>query len=103
MAFAVAAYYTLVTPIYTYMIFRNDGMSVAGLATLYLVPTVLGAAAAAMGVAAANLVRTGSDIGQIAVITSTSCMAYVLLLRMIDPQGFAEVETLVRRIIRRPH
>ena len=100
-ALAVALYYAFVTPVYSYMVFRRDGIRTSSIAALYLVPACLAALAGAGALAFAGIAELDAGFGRIAAVTLVFGVAYVALLRVFDPRGFADVGSLVRRMIRR--
>ena len=101
-ASAVAAYYMLVTPIYSYMVFRCYGIAFFALASLYLIPSGLAAVAVGGALAAADMAQITSNFGRIIGVTAAAAPVYLILLRLVDRRGFAEIETLLRRVVKRP-
>ncbi len=101
-ASAVAAYYMLVTPIYSYVVFRRYGVRFFALASLYLIPSGLAALAVGGALLTADMAQVTGNGGRIVVVTALAGSAYLVLLRLVDPRGFAEIELLVRRVIGRP-
>ncbi len=101
-ASGVAAYYMLVTPIYSYLVFRRYGVRFLSLASLYLIPASLAAVAVGGALLLAESVQITDNVARIVAVTATAAPAYLLLLRLIDRRGFGEVELLVRRMLNRP-
>ncbi len=101
-ACGVAAYYMFVTPIYSFWVFRRYGVSFLSLASLYLIPSSLAALAVGSALLGADLAQITSHLARIFGVTAVTGIIYLVLLRLIDPRGFLEIETLVRRVVKRP-
>ena len=101
-ASAVAAYYMLVTPVYSYMVFRRYGVRFLALASLYLIPSGLAALAVGGALLTADAAQVTGNGSRIVVVAAVSGPAYLILLRLMDRRGFADIELLVRRVIGRP-
>ena len=101
-ACAVAAYYMFVTPIYSFWVFRRYGVAFASLASLYLVPGILAGFSVGSAMLAARALGLTGAAAYIMSVTAGTGLAYLALLSAVDRRGFAEIELLVRRILKRP-
>ena len=101
-ACAVATYYMAVTPIYSFWVFRRYRVPFVSLASLYLIPSILAALAVGGALLAAQALGVTSAVGYILGVTVATGLAYLGLLSAVDRRGFAEIELLVRRILKRP-
>ncbi len=101
-ASGVAAYYMLVTPVYSHLVFRRYGVRFRSLAWLYLMPSGLATAAVGGALLIADLAHVTDNVARIVGVTIVAGPAYLLLLRLVDRRGFGEIELLVRRMLKRP-
>lgn len=101
-AIAVAAFYAITQPVYSYLCFRRGGVTVRQVAWIYLGPTLGAALAAALGLAAASLPAMAGvywlQILVIGVVTSAVYLAYtVLVARDVIDQVLERLGGLIKR------
>ena len=98
-AIGVAIYYILVTPVYSYIIFRRNGVSPSQLILLYLMP----ASIAFLAISSALLLTAASGVSgniiKIALISILDVAFYTILLRLVDGAGFKEIFAVFRQIV----
>jgi hypothetical protein len=82
-AICVAAFYALVTPYYSYLVFKRVGITVRDLASFYIYP----AAAAALTMGAAYFVSSfvESDLKKCIVICIVGPSLYIFSLSLLNP------------------
>ncbi|MGC1304241.1 MAG: oligosaccharide flippase family protein [Caulobacteraceae bacterium] len=100
-ALGVATYYLIYGPVYSYAVFRSDGVSLREVLSLYLKPVALSAAALGAGLAAsrvAGLLSANGLVGAV-VIGAVAAMAYAVLVRSFAPVEFEEVASRVRSVL----
>ena len=84
-AVAVALFYGICQPIYSYFIFRRLGVSLGETLAIYLLPFGFAASATAGAVVAADLADLG-ELVRLAFIPLVSAALYLLLLRLCAPE-----------------
>jgi O-antigen/teichoic acid export membrane protein len=94
-----AIYYVTLTPIYSYIIFRANGITVGQLASLYLIPAAGALLAAAGGSASFALLQVQSRVLQVAVTAGAGILYYIALLWIVDRASFLDLQALISRII----
>jgi len=82
-ALAVSAFYALVTPWYSWLVFRRLGVSLRGLASFYATPAL--AAAATIGVAYVGSTLVADDLLRCVVIGLVGPGLYVFVLGLLHP------------------
>jgi PST family polysaccharide transporter len=97
-AVAVALYYGICQPIYSYVIFRRLGVSLKETLAIYLLPFGVAAAATAGTVAAADLAHFG-DLTRLALVPPVAGVLYLLLLRLCAPALSERLTGRLRDII----
>lgn len=102
-AIAVAAFYAITQPVYSYLCFRRGGGTVREVAWIYLGPTLGAALATAAGLAASSLPAMAElhwlRILVIGVVTSAVYLAYTAY---VAPEVIDQVKGRLLGMIRRP-
>ena len=109
MALAVAAFYALASPLFSFVVLRRRGVPFRAVAELYLPPALIAAA----GIGAAHVLwlavaaywadaagSGGGRIAQIAFVGLLGPALYLLLLRTVAPAVLRELADRLRSILR---
>ncbi len=94
MAWGVSAFYALLTPCYSWLVFRRVGVSLRGLASFYITPAL--AAAATIGIAYLGSTLVADDLLRCAVIGLVGPGLYVLVLSLLHPALLASAVAWLR-------
>jgi hypothetical protein len=101
-AAAVATYYAILGPSYSFIAMRRGGIGVAGVLWLYGLPlTLAGTAVAVANAAVHHLWEHGSPVGQVASIVVLSSAVYAAFLRLWLPETFSALRTQVVSLLSR--
>ena len=100
-AVGVAAFYTLVTPYYSWLVFRRVGVDLRGLVSFYVYPSLT--APATMGVAALGSKFVDGDLLHCVVIETVGPGLNILALSLIYPALLREGRDWLLRKIQRTH
>jgi len=98
-AIGVAVYYVAITPLYSYVVFRANGMTAGRVASLYLLPAALAFCAGAGGIVTFALLRVQSEIVQVVVTAGSSALYYVALIWFLDRTSFQDLHALAARMV----
>ena len=98
-AIGVAIYYILITPIYSYTIFRRSNASLLRLIALYLVPASIALLSICGALLLTTALQLSGNIVRIALISSFDITFYTVLLRLVDRSGFDEIFSVVKQIV----
>ena len=98
-AIGVAIYYILVTPTYSYIIFRRNGATLTRLILLYLMPATIAFLAISCAVLLTAASGVSGNITKITLISLLDVTFYTVLLRMVDRSGFGEISVIVRQLL----
>ncbi len=98
-AIGVAAYYILVTPIYSYIIFRRSSVTPVRLIALYLVPALIALISISAALLLTVALAVSGNVIKIALISLLDVTFYIALLRLVDRLGFDELFAVVRQIV----
>lgn len=97
-AIGVAIYYILVTPIYSYIVFRRNGTTFLRLVLLYLVPATIAFLAISSALLLTAALDVSGNIIKIALVSFLDVIFYTVLLRLVDKPGFKEIFAVARQI-----
>lgn len=97
----IAAFYILITPIYSYVVFRSSTVGIGPLIVLYLRPAALAAIGVGAAVLLAAMLGINGDIPRIIAISALGLATYAVLLRLFDASGFAMAMSLVKQMLAR--
>ena len=98
-ALGVAVHYMLVSPTYSYFVFRRCGIGLGSLATIYLRPAAIAALGVAAALGASSALHIHSDLVRIASISAVFSVVYLALLRMADADGFKDAQSLIAQML----
>ena len=98
-ALGVAIYYILITPIYSYVIFRQNGATLLQLILLYAAPATIALLAISSALLLTAAFDVSDNIARIILISSLDVVSYTVLLRLVDKSGFTEILAVCRHII----
>ena len=98
-AIGVAIYYILITPIYSYIIFRRNGVTLSRLILLYLVPAIIAFFAIGSALVLTHALDVSSNIVKIVLISLLDIAFYTVLLRLVDKSGFKEILAVVKQLV----
>jgi PST family polysaccharide transporter len=102
-AIAVAAFYAITQPVYSYLCFRRGGGTVREVAWIYLGPTLGAALATAGGLAAASLPAiAGIYWLQILIIGAVTSAIYLAFTAYAAPEVIEQVKARLLGMIKRP-
>jgi O-antigen/teichoic acid export membrane protein len=98
-ATAVSMYYAVLSPCFSYVVFRRMGASLRDVVAIYLAPTAFAVVAVGAATVLANSVPAG-PLAQIGIIATFGGGAYLGLVRLLDPSSYKQVMGRLRQAIR---
>ena len=98
-AAAVALYYMTTQPLFVWSVFRTLGVTRRDVAALYLTPLFSGAIAAGTGLAVASSLPHDALLARAALIAVAGLLAYVPLVRTLQPDIWAELADRARPVV----
>ena len=98
-AAAVALYYITTQPLFVWSVFRTLGITRRDVAGLYLIPLLSGGLAAGAGLAAASSLPHTALLARASLIGAAGLLAYVPLLRTLQPDIWAEIVGVARPVL----
>jgi PST family polysaccharide transporter len=99
-ALGVAIFYSLIGPVYTYLIFRPMGVRLQEIAYIYLVPLIVSSVIVGFAFVVSQQLTNG-PIGQAAVTAGISIPAYILVGWYLEPVTCREIFTRLSTLITR--
>ena len=98
-AIGVAIYYVIITPIYSYIVFRRSGATLLRLISLYFIPAIIAIISIGSALLLTAALQMSSNVMKILLTSFLDVTFYTVLLRLVDPLGFDEVLNVLRQII----
>ena len=96
-AIAVSMYYAVLSPCFSYVVFRRMGSSLRDVVAIYLAPTAFAVIAVGAAAVLANSVPAG-PLAQIGIIAAFGSGVYLGLVRLLDPSSYKQVMGRFRQV-----
>ena len=97
----VAVYYGLVTPCFSYAVFRRSGVTAMQLLLIYLRPALAGAVSIAVALAITSATGIRMQTVQIPLISVVMGACYVALIRVLDAEGSRDIVQMAAGVLMR--
>ena len=98
-ATAVSLFYAVLSPCFSYVVFRRMGAPLRDVVAIYLAPTAFAVVAVGAAAVLANSVPAG-PLAQIGIIAAFGGGVYLGLVRLLDPSRYKQVMGRLREAIR---
>jgi hypothetical protein len=98
-ATAVSLYSAVLSPCFSYVVFRRMGVSLRDVVAIYLAPTAFAVVAVGAAAVLAHSVPAG-PLAQIGIIAAFGGGTYLGLVRLLDPSSYKQVMGRLRQAIR---
>ena len=98
-ATAVSLFYAVLSPCFSYVVFRRMGAPLRDVVAIYLAPTAFAVVAVGAAAVLANSVPAG-PLAQIGIIAAFGGGVYLGLVRLLDPSSYKQVMGRLREAIR---